>query len=102
MIDLIGESRMLNGNTLIVNVLGNHLPEENKGYNPCLEVEFDNHDSAWQWYCKEFKITVNEECLKDSPNKGFKKVDFKDCKFVEMTTEEVQSEVKKYLDIYEN
>ena len=102
MLNLIGDGRALDGNTLIVNVLGNYLSKESKGYHPCLEIEFDDSKTSWDWYCKTFKIEVNEEDLHDSKHTGFKKVNFNDCILVEMTEEQAHNEVEKYIEMFKD
>lgn len=96
MLNLIGESVMLGGNKLVVNVLGNHLPKENEGYNPCLEIMFEDRETAWDWYCKGMRIKVSKSALKESDSKGFKKVLFTDCELTELSKDEIQREVDEY------
>lgn len=100
MLNLVGESRILNGKTLIINVLGNHLPKDSKGYNPCLEIEFEDIHSAFDYYEKGLRIIVDENKLMESTHEGFKKVLSCDCEFTELTKEEVQNIVKEFFAIY--
>lgn len=100
MLNLIGESVMLNGGKLIVNVLGNHLPEDNEGYNPCLEIMFDDNRIAWDWYCKGIRIKVSKSALQECESKGFKRVLFSDCQLTELSKEEVNKEVEEFTKKY--
>jgi hypothetical protein len=100
--EFIGEARYLTGTELGVNVLGNHLPKDNPGWNPCIQLMFDSNEEAFKHYCKGYKITVEKDRVRPSEkHTGFVVINAKDCTMTELTHEEVVDLVKEYKIKYE-
>lgn len=84
MIELKGSAMMIEDNSVIVVLIDTGGSVLFKGFNPCLEIEFEDKCKAQEWFSKIIRIKLEEDDLIDTNIVNRKLIEFNKCTLEEV------------------